>query len=113
MDEKIGAGHAFNKPATPPRKKLACGRRNEQGNGNGHSTVVKYWSSWNIEDGKPRLSDIGGMDEFRTELATQTVSLVRGLPSGAGGLHDLWVAVISTISLSLHRVTQLLLEGMA
>jgi hypothetical protein len=53
--------------------------------------------------------DLNGIDEFRTELANEYVSVVRGSSSGAGGWVHILVEVISTFSLS--HIIQLLIDG--
>jgi len=73
----------------------------------GTAVTVKYW----ISTDSAVFRDLEGIDDFRKELATDYVSVVKGRPAGAGGLTHLYVELISTLSLS--HVAQLLLDGIA
>lgn len=55
--------------------------------------------------------DLEGIDEFRKELASEYISVVKGRPGAAGGLTHLYVEILSQLSLS--HVVQLLLDGIA
>jgi hypothetical protein len=73
----------------------------------GNAIVVKYWVS---TDHLP-FDDLGGIDEFRDELASAYVSVVSGRAGAAGGITHLLIELTSTFSLS--HLTQLILDGVA
>ncbi|WP_428740005.1 hypothetical protein [Sulfurimonas sp.] len=67
---------------------------------------------WTLPDGSPTGEQPDGLDEFRTELQNNYVSLVRG-QSGecGGGLYDLVVQVTSSIT--IRDVASAILGGIA
>ncbi|HEV2224506.1 MAG TPA: hypothetical protein VGY31_12355 [Terriglobia bacterium] len=72
------------------------------------SVAVRYW----IATSRPGdFPDLDGIHDFRKELASHYVSIVKGRPTGAGGIARLYVEIISTLSLS--HITQLLIDGIA
>lgn len=74
----------------------------------GTSIAVRYW----IATDRPRdFPDLEGIGDFRDDLAANYVSIVKGRPTGAGGLVHLYIEIISTFSLS--HVAQLLIDGIA
>jgi hypothetical protein len=72
------------------------------------SVAVRYWISTDTPFDFP---DLEGIDDFREELGSNYVSLVKGRPAGAGGIARLYVEFVSTLSLS--HIAQLLLDGIA
>jgi hypothetical protein len=70
------------------------------------SVAVRYWIS---TDHPVDFEDIGGIDNFRKDLAAEYVSIVKGRPAGAGGLTHLLVEIISKLPLS--HIAQLLIDG--
>ncbi len=72
------------------------------------SVAVRYWIS---TDHPKDFPDLDGIDEFRKELSSDYVSVVKGRPAGAGGLVHLAVEFISIFSLS--HIVQLLIDGIA
>lgn len=71
----------------------------------GTAVTVKYWIATDVRE----FHDLEGIEDFRKELAAEYISVVKGRPTGAGGLTHLYVELISTLSLS--HVAQLLLDG--
>jgi len=76
--------------------------------GSDTAVVVRYWIA---TDHPVDFPDLDGIEEFRNDLAAEYVSLVRGRPSGAGGLLHLCVEIISRFPIS--HVIQLLIDGAA
>lgn len=75
----------------------------------GAAVKITYWAA---QSGDYGLVDLDGIDEFRTELARDYVSIVRGRPGGlGGGLYELSIQVVS--GLTLGYFAKLLLEGAA
>lgn len=74
----------------------------------GMAIKVDYWAA---QDGDFKLHDLGGIGEFREELAGQYAAIVRGRPGALGGLYHLSVEIVSTLALS--HVVRLLLDGIA
>ena len=72
------------------------------------SVAVRYWIS---TDHPKDFPDLDGIEDFRNELSSDYVSVVKGRPAGAGGPVHLLVEFISVFSLS--HVVQLLLDGVA
>lgn len=73
----------------------------------GTALTVRYW----IASDSPTFHDLEGIESFRSALAVDYVSIVKGRAAGAGGLTHLYVDLISTLSLS--HLCQLLLDGIA
>ena len=70
---------------------------------------VDYWAA---ADANLKLYDLEGIGEFRDELAGEyAAASVRGRPGPLGGLYNLSVEIVSTLSLSY--VVKLLLDGIA
>lgn len=70
------------------------------------SVVVRYW----ISTDHPRdFPDLQGIDDFRNELSESYISVVRGRPSGAGGLVSLVIEIVC--SFSLPHIARIILEG--
>ncbi len=74
----------------------------------GTAINVKYWIA---SDQGRNFTDLDGIDEFRRELASDYISVVKGRPAGAGGFTHLYVEIISSFSLS--HLVQLLIDGIA
>jgi hypothetical protein len=62
----------------------------------GTAVRVNYWAE---KTGDWALHDLAGIDDFRRELAEDYVSFVQGRPGDLGGLHQLVVEFVSSISL--------------
>jgi len=72
------------------------------------SIAVRY----SISTDHPKdFPDLNGIDDFRSDLTANYVSVVKGRPAGAGGLVHLFVEIISIFPLS--HIVQLLLDGIA
>lgn len=69
---------------------------------------VSYWAE---KTGDWALHDLAGIDDFRRELAADYVSIVQGRPGDLGGLHQLAVEFVSSIS--LFDVANFLAQGIA
>src|SRR5258708_4708320 len=75
----------------------------------GMAIRVDYWAA---ADANLKLCDLEGIGEFRDELAGEyAAAIVRGRPGPLGGLYNLSVEIVSTLSLSY--VVKLLLDGIA
>jgi hypothetical protein len=74
----------------------------------GTSIKVRYGTE---QTGAFSSRDLDGADEFRKELAESYVSVVHARPRGLGGLHDIAIEIVSSISLV--HVVKLLLDGTA
>ncbi|MFI5419452.1 MAG: hypothetical protein ACHQ1H_00645 [Nitrososphaerales archaeon] len=72
------------------------------------AVVIRYWIS---SDDPIDFPDLDGIEEFRNALSDDYLTVVRGRPSGAGGLVHLTAELISSFPLS--HIVQLLLDGIA
>ena len=72
-----------------------------------NAIIVRYWISSDTRS----FPDLDGIDEFRRELSNSYISVVDGRRAGAGGPIQLWIELLSTIS--LQHLAQLILDGLA
>jgi len=57
---------------------------------------ITYWTE---QSGPNSHEDLAGISEFKSDLETEYVSLVRGRPGDLGGLYDLAVEFVASITL--------------
>jgi hypothetical protein len=75
----------------------------------GTSIRVTYWAE--PRAGHASIYDLEGIEDFRRALAERDVSVVQGRPGDLGGLHQLVVEIVSSISLA--DVASFLAQGVA
>ncbi len=75
----------------------------------GASVRVTYWAQQ--RKGQVSIYDLEGIEDFRRELAEHYVSVVQGRPGDLGGLHQLLVEIVCSISLA--DVAAFLAQGIA
>lgn len=74
----------------------------------GAAVRVSYWAE---QTGDWELHDLAGIDDFRKELAEDYVSIVQARPGDLGGLYQLAVEFVASISLT--DVASFLAQGVA
>jgi hypothetical protein len=72
----------------------------------GIAIKVNYWAA---QSGPASITELDGIEEFRSSLAEEYVTVVKARPAGLGGLYQLSVEMISTFALT--HLMRLVLDG--